>query len=798
MFVQVKNYIVSKTYLLKTKKFYVYTLILFYLLYFVFCLPNKLFNDPYTSVITDESNRVLSAKIANDNQWRFPEIDTVPEKFKQCILSFEDEYFYQHPGINPVSLFRALFQNVKSSKTISGGSTISMQVIRLSRKNKARTYFEKLIEMNQALRMEFSYSKDEILRMYVSHAPYGGNLVGLEAASWRYYGRSAKELSWAESATLAVLPNAPSLIYPGKNQEKLLVKRNKLLKKLNAQKIIDDETLRLALLETLPQKSFAIPNYANHLLNRSIADFGNGKRITTSINFELNAQVGKIIERQSENLKANQINNAAVLVMEVNTGKIICYQANTKAEKGIDNGNDVDMINAQRSTGSLLKPFLYASMLNEGVILPNTLVPDIPTQMGGFNPQNFSLTYDGAVPAKRALARSLNIPAVKMLQTYGMQKFNDRLLQLGLNTINKGAEHYGLSVVLGGAESRMIDMASAYASMARVLKHYNQSKKYDYANDFFKANYCKEQVELKKTNSTPFIFNASSIYLTFEAMAEVARPDIDLTWRKFASGRKIAWKTGTSFGFRDAWAIGVTPDYVVAVWVGNADGEGRPGLTGISAAAPILFEVFGGLQKKSTWFDKPLMDLKQVKVCVKSGCLLSENCDSSRLEWVPKVNSNTEPCAYHKIVHLDLTGMYRVNSDCEETSKIKNVKWFILPPAWEYFYKTKNPTYQTLPPFKPGCENYSGKLMEMIYPKNNTSVYIPVDLDGKQGSVVFDLAHRLPSNQVFWHLDENFVGTTQQIHQLALSPNKGKHKLTVVDEAGETISINFEVVSDKK
>lgn len=786
------------TRLLRKKRFYLLLLSVIFMTWFLFCVSSPLFTDPYTTVLLDKNKNVISAKIAKDKQWRFPEEKNVPYKFAQCLIVFEDKSFFSHKGVNPFSIARALVQNIKNKRTISGGSTITMQVIRLSRKNRKRSYFEKAIEILKALRLELSHTKFDILSLYASHAPFGGNIVGLEAASWRYFGRSPNQLSWAESATLAVLPNAPGLIYPGKNQLKLKAKRDRLLSKLYSLHIIDQETLELSKQEQLPAQSYAIPQFAPHLLNRYISMHGEGDRIETSIDAELQKLVNAVTTSHQRFLKANEIHNAAVLVAEINTGNVLCYIGNTPALNNEDHGNDVDVINAPRSTGSLLKPYLYASMLNDGELLPNMLIHDIPTQIGGFTPQNFNLAYDGAVPAKRALARSLNIPAVKMLQLYGPEKFHARLRQLGMSTITEAPGHYGMSIILGGAEGKLWDMVGIYASMARTLNHYNKYNTTYYSDDFRPLSYVLEDVKKGEERITPGTLNASSIWLTFEAMAEVSRPDIDASWRRLGSGRKIAWKTGTSFGFRDGWAIGLTPDYVVGVWVGNADGEGRPALTGISAAAPLLFEVFGLLPKRSPWFAQPVKEMKQVKVCAKSGHRASANCTETKKEWVPAGSEKTIACPYHKIIHLDATGKFRVSSDCESVSSMVNTSWFILPPTVEYYYKTKNPAYASLPPYKPGCAAFTGKAMEMIYPRNNAKVYIPVDLNEEQGKAVFELAHRNPQAIVYWHLDDNYIGTTQHIHQMGLNPAKGKHLLTLVDEQGETLSLTFEVLSEKK
>lgn len=780
------------------KKKIIASIILFGLfIWFLLCLPRPLFNDAYSVIVDDADGNLLSAKIASDGQWRFPETKKLNQKFSECITVFEDEYFYKHPGINPVSIFRAIKQNRKAGKIVSGGSTITMQLTRLIRKNQKRTYYEKIIELILALRLELTYSKSEILKLYISHAPFGSNVVGIEAASWRYYGRSLNDLSWSECATLAVLPNSPSIIYPGKNQERLKLKRNRLLYKLYKHQRIDKETYQLAIQEPLPLKPFSLPNKSRHLLNRALTEQPQQNNFQTTIQADIQSRVLDILSKHAALLKQNEIHNLCALVLDVNANEVVSYIGNTPLRDQEKHGEDVDVIIANRSTGSLLKPYLYGFMLNDGQLLPNMLVPDIPTQIAGYVPQNFDFSYDGAVPAKQALSRSLNIPAVKMLQQYTIDKFLDRLKQVGLSSMNRSADNYGLSLILGGGEAKLWDMCSAYSSMARVLNHYNRFGTY-YEGDWDKPNYLfKDNNQKKKIELNHPILSASSIWLTFEAMAEVGRPDIDASWQRIGSSQKIAWKTGTSFGFRDGWAIGISGNYVVGIWVGNADGEGRPGLTGISAAAPILFEIFGALPK-TNWFKKPVNDLKQVVVCLQSGCLASPYCLETKKEFIPKNSHVSIVCSYHKPIHLDASSQFRVTDACESPIDMKTVPWFVLPPVQEYYFKTKNPTYKSLPPYKPGCAPDIEKSMEMIYPKSGTVIYIPYELNGEQGKTIFEIAHRSPSNTVFWHIDGVLMGTTKDIHQLGLNPAKGKHMLSLSDNTGETLNIPFEVVSEKK
>ncbi len=743
--------------------------------------PGTLFNDPFSTVIEDKEGRLLGAKISADQQWRFPEGKSVPEKFQKAIINYEDRFFRYHPGLNPWALSRAALLNLKYHKIISGGSTISMQVIRLSRKNKPRTVYEKIVEIFLAVRLEMSNSKANILRLYVSHAPFGGNVVGLEAASWRYFNVDPDNLSWAEAATLAVLPNSPGLIYPGRNPGYLLNKRNRLLDLLEKRGVIDGTTCRLAKSENLPQRPFPLPRLAPHFLERMIKKGKSGQRIKTAIDRTFQEKILTCLSFHRSLLEANEIHNAAVLVLEVSSGNIIGYAGNLPGGDRMAHGNNVDIITAPRSTGSILKPLLYAAMLNDGLILPNTLIPDIPMQIGGFVPENYNLTYDGAVPAKQALSRSLNIPAVKMLQTYGYEQFYSLLRTMGMSTLTKPADHYGLSLILGGAEATLYDLAGIYAGMARSLNKYNESSP------------GIDKTDLRQKGS----LDVASVWLTFEAMVEVARPDEDQQWKSFSSSNKIAWKTGTSFGNRDAWSVGVTPEYVVAVWVGNASGEGRPGLTGISVAAPILFDVFNALPP-TTWFDMPEQAMIQVAVCRNSGFRTSVICDITDTVWVPKNGAKTVCCPYHQLIHLDRSEQWQVNSNCESPDNMIHVPWFVLPPVQEWYYRNKNPFYKQLPPFRPDCSSLSErKNMEIIYPKNNSKIYLPVDLDGREGSTVFKIAHRNPQYLVYWHLDNKFLGITTQIHQMAISPPEGIHDLTLVDQTGETSKIRFEVMVGK-
>ena len=771
---------------------------------FWFCLPNPLFNDPTSMVLEDREGNLLDARIAADGQWRFPYSDSIPEKYRACLVEFEDRNFYWHLGVNPFAFGRAIIQNIKNQRVVSGGSTITMQVIRLARKKDPRTILNKLKEVVMATRLELTHSKRKILAYYASNAPFGGNVVGLEAASWRYFGKSPMQLGWAEAATLAVLPNSPALIHPGRNRQALFNKRNRLLDRLILRGVLDKTTGELAKEEPLPEQPLPLPQAAPHLLDRAFKEQVFKKntfsRVRTTLDSYLQNQVNNILKIHHNQLISNGIHNLAAIVLDVETGKVIAYCGNVEGA-GKEHGEDVDIITSLRSTGSILKPFLYAFAQQEGEIMPNSLLLDIPTEIGGYHPENFAETYDGVIPARRALARSLNIPYVRLLNQYGIEKFYHNLNKLGITTFKKSPEHYGLTMILGGGEGSLWEITNAYASMARTAKHwYTFQNKYDpqdwrSPSYIFNENSKKTNPNAQNRSANPNVLTASASWLALDAMKEVERPDGEGNWELFQSSKTIAWKTGTSFGFRDAWACGVTPQYAVGIWVGNADGEGRPGLIGVEKAAPVLFDIFSTLATKGEWFEQPYDDMIKVEVCKKSGYRATELCEKDTV-WATKNSIKVKSCSYHQILHLDKSAKYQVTSECEEPQNMVHQGWFTLLPLIEYYYKPKHPEYISPPQYRADCKVADSKInpMQLIYPKTVTKIYMPVELDGKVSSTIFRVAHRQPETAVFWHLDNEFVGTTKTFHQMALNPSVGKHKLTLVDENGNRLEQAFEIM----
>ncbi|MBR0122384.1 MAG: penicillin-binding protein 1C [Bacteroidales bacterium] len=743
-------------------------------------IPVPKFHDSYSTVLTAENGELLGARIAEDGQWRFPATNTFSDKYMRCVVEYEDKYFFRHCGINPISFIDAAIDNIKAGEVVRGGSTLSMQVVRLARKGKNRTYKEKIIEIILALRLEMRYSKREIFELYAAHAPFGGNVVGIDAAAWRYFNTTPDNLTWSEAATLAVLPNTPSLINLDKNRQRLLDKRNKLLSQLPDSKnrlprkyrkntSFNDEDLELSLMETLPDSPYQMPQLAYHYLS-DIDLTKHGELVHSHIDCNLQKSVIEILNRHYRHNSTNGIENSAVYIYNYKDEQIIAYVGNLMQSK---DAAMVDMVKAQRSTGSILKPFLYAAMLDDGELLPEMILPDIPMNISGYAPKNYSGEFCGAVKANDALAKSLNAPFVYLLRKYGINKFYNVLKDLKLSGLVFPADHYGLSLILGGAEASLYDIVNAYSHMAQIMKFTDG--------------------EGSTTVKNP-VFSPAAVYLTFQAMNELTRPsEQQAGWHNLSSSRTVAWKTGTSFGFKDAWSVGIVDDYVIGVWVGNSDGEGRTGLTGINSAAPILFDILNVMNANLTLQDYNC-DFIEVEVCEESGLPKSQVCNHTKTIRVPNHETMTGVCRYHKKIFLDETRQFRVLPDCYNIDIDNYDIYFVLPPTMEWFYKKNNPTYRRLPPLYHGCRNdKDDRIMSFIYPEESMTLIIPTGIEGTKQSIVFEIAHRNPEKTIYWNLNDKYLGATTSIHQMPIQEKKGKYLLRCIDEDGNEITRRFEI-----
>ncbi len=730
------------------------------------------FGGDYSDVVLSREGDILRVFLNSGDQWIFPP-DTlpIPHKLERAVLLFEDRRFLGHPGIDPLALGRAILQNVRAGRYVSGASTITMQVVRIAGGRK-RTVPNKIIEMLIALKLDLLRSKDDILKMYIVHAPYGGNIMGYTAASWRYWGRPPHELTWAEAATLAVLPNDPSRVNPERDLSPLRAKRDRLLKKIFEYGEIDRETYELALLEDIPEGQLPFPLFAPHF-SRRISKEREGV-ISTTIDLGIQQRLEQITADYGRNIEHFGVENCAALVVETETGRIAAWIGSEdfySSEAG-----RVDGVTAPRSYGSLLKPFLYALSFEKGIVHPRTMMRDIPTYYGAFAPANSTRDYRGLVAAEDALKLSLNVPAVRLLYTYGYQDFHEFLRNAGLVHLSPDPEYHGLTLILGGGEATMFELARLFRSLGRL-------------GEYGDIGYLDEEYPTQKR-----IIGKAAAWQVLEILRDVRRPGVERYWDMYSSSWPFAWKTGTSFGYRDAWAAGVSPDWTVIVWTGNFDGRGNPSIVGAELAGPLLFRIFNDLPKEKEWWGRPESEMTNIALCKETGLLAGRHCPDTIFAYTP-VGTHLEHCSYHKKVFLSKDRDEFVCSLCWEEGEPIDSVWLFWPPEVATYLRKCGVEYREPLRHRTSCTAMGGENpINILYPVSGGSI-IPSD-----STIVGRAAHSMEGMELFWYLDEDFVSTTIDgsgisEHSIELPVTLGQHRLGIVDRDGNRSSILF-IISD--
>ncbi len=749
----------------------------------LFCwllIPPKLFVEvPYSLLIQDKEGGTLAVSLATDGQWRFPAGAKVSDKYFSALLAFEDRHFFRHPGINPASILRAGRHLILGGKRM-GGSTITMQLARRTLGMKRRTVFAKTLELALSFKLELWLSKEEILHQYAANAPFGGNVVGVEAACQRYFGHAPDALSWGEAALLAVLPNRPSSLIPGRNNPLLLARRNNLLLRLWKAGNLSTQAYELALAEPLPERWRPIEVVSPHLLATLKTKNQLGGRVKTDLLPGLQRKVQALVNQYCQQLTPNGVTHAAALVYDLQAQQLLAYVGNrTDRTFSFSDGDHFDMIHQPRSYGSLLKPLLMAYALDQGKASPSRLMPDFDMNFQGYSPQNFDRKFQGAIPLNEALARSQNVPFVYLLKEVGTAPFLDFLRKSGLSSLRKSPTYYGLSLILGGAELSLWELAQTYAGFATSTRKNHASDQQVITTSL---GFQRKLVKL-----SPW-----SVYHTVEAMKEAERPGLDNNWRLYAKERPFAWKTGTSFGYRDAWAIGFDNRFLVAVWAGNARNLSCAGLTGISTAAPLMFDIRAGLapaelnrQPKEKAINQP--------VCAKSGLAPSPECPITH--WQTSVKESRLPvCGWHQIMMVTSDRLFRLNDQCPDFASAQATVWWSLPPAMAYYYRQQHPEYIPPPPFSPHCPGKSRDYqLQLVYPENGMKVITDQSelRSETSGTMVAKAIHLLPEAQVHWFLNGKLIQTTRGVHQVLLHPIDGKNQLSIHDDWGNASEIHF-------
>lgn len=754
----------------KTILFALLCIVCFFLFFAIIPIPSN--NDwNYSKAILDKNNEILRVYLDKNQQWHLPYNDDVPEKLKVAITQYEDKRFYKHLGVDNISIIRALISNIKAKRVVSGGSTLTMQVIRIWSKH-PRTISYKFLEYFQALKLEIFYSKDEILKMYLNNAPYGGNILGINCASYKYFHKQLEELTWAEACMFAILPNNPGYLYPGKNNNVLKRKRDSLLAKLTEQKIITPKQYQFSIREDIPSNQHKYPLIAPHFSDLVAKDEQiNDTYIKTTLDKNIQRICEEIASFYTYDLHSLGIKNLAFIVSDTHTREIKAYVGSQDYLSNNFNGF-IDGNKIHRSSGSVLKPFIYAKAIDLGIITKESLIEDVNTYYGDFLPKNFSNHYDGLVSLNDALIYSLNMPAYNITNQVGVYQTCSMLKNVGMKSLIKDPNSYGLSICIGGAETSNYELCEMYLTLANYGKH-------------GKLTYLKNQK--KHYNQTTL--SPASCYQILKILENVNRPIND------SDNIDFSWKTGTSNGFRDAWAVGTNPDWTISVWCGNFTGEGNPHLIGNKIAGTLLFEILKQLPTTNNLFVKPQNAFKKIKVCKSSGFMATDKCSKTKTIDVPINTTSFAKCKYHKKITVDSMETMQLCSKCWKNIPHKQINVLSYPPIVEY-YLNKNRNYVNhIPPHNPKCSTViNEKNLYLKYPIDNSRIILPRD-----ANVIIAEAFSKTNSPLYWFLNDKLIAQTtkfesnKRIIQKINICKSGTNTLFIINELGESIKVHFTV-----
>jgi penicillin-binding protein 1C len=743
--------------------------VLFFLLNWIFPLPDKV---EYSTMITDNKGELINAYLTKDQKWRMKtELDEISPLLQKTIIAKEDKYFYSHPGVNPVAVGRAFFKNIFRMKRTSGASTITMQVARALEPGK-RNIWSKTREMFRAFQLELKYSKKEILQLYLNLVPYGGNIEGVKSASLLYFNKNPDHLSLAEITALSIIPNRPSSLVMGKNNDLIIEERNRWLKKFAADKVFTEKEIEDALAEPLTARRNTVPHYAQHL-SYKLKKQG-GHFIQTHIDLNTQLKTEKLVEDYSRSLKLRNIKNAAVIIIDNKTHNVISYVGSSSFTDTTD-GGQVNGANSIRQPGSTLKPLLYAMCFDEGLLTPKMMMTDVPVNYLGYAPENYDQKFNGYVTVEYALEHSLNIPAVKSLQQLGHDRLIQKLAACDFKQIRRDQQKLGLSMILGGCGATLEEMTGLFSSFASN-------------GAYISPSYSMNDTLHKKIN----IVSDAAAYMIDEILSKVNRPDFPLSWSATEKMPKIAWKTGTSYGRRDAWSIGFNKNYTVGVWCGNFSGVGVADLSGAEIATPLLFKIFNTIDYDSDeeWFTLP-KDCEQRMVCSETGLVPGSNCKNMILdEFIPLISS-TKQCNNRQEVLLSADEKTSYCKSCVPETGYKKKLMKITEPEMQAYFSENGMSYEKIPPHNENCEViFKGNAPNITFPVNGSEYLIskknpePLLLTCKAAADV---------SKVYWYIDDKFFKAAHPGEKQFFVPTEGPVKISCTDDKGRNRNIKITV-----
>lgn len=745
-------------------------------LFVLFLLLNWIFplrvNVEYSTVITDNKGELINAYLTSDQQWRMKtELNEISPLLRKTIIAKEDKYFYSHPGVNVLAVGRAMVKNILRMKRTSGASTITMQVARaLERRD--RNIFSKFIEMFRAFQLEWRYSKDEILQLYLNLVPYGGNIEGVKSASLLYFKKNPDHLSLAEITALSIIPNRPSSLVIGKNNDRILEERNRWLKKFADEKVFTQKEIEDALVEPLTASRGSVPHYIPHLaykLKKRGDHF-----IKTTINLNTQLKTEKLVEDYVRAQRLRSIKNAAVMIIDNKTHGVIAYVGSSGFYDTTD-GGQVNGVEAVRQPGSTLKPLLYAMCFDEGLLTPKSVMTDVAVNYEGYAPENYDEKFNGYVTVEYALERSLNIPAVKGLKLLGYEKLINKLSSCNFRQIRKDQRKLGLSMILGGCGTTLEELTGLFSSFANN-------------GMFVTPAYTQSTISHRRVQ----VVSPAANYMVNEILSKVNRPDFPLNWTATERMPKIAWKTGTSYGRRDAWSIGYNKNYTVGVWVGNFSGVGVADLSGANIATPLLFRIFNTIDYDSDeeWFTQPEdCDIRQV--CPETGLPPTDHCKDHITDYFIPLVSSTQLCSNYEETMISPDEKISYCKSCMPPAGYKK-KWFKkIEPDMQAWYASNNVAYDRIPLHNPDCEViFKGNAPFITSPSNGTEYYInkkdpePLQLVCKTANDVL---------RVFWYVDNKLYKSCNAGEKQFFIPQEGPVTISCTDDKGRNRDIRIVV-----
>lgn len=743
--------------------------LLFLLLQWLFPLPDRV---EYSTIITDHKGEVIHAFLTRDEKWRMKTtLEEISPLLRKTIVEKEDQYFYYHPGVNPLAIGRAVTRNIFRWKRTSGASTITMQVAR-ALEPKKRTYWNKLIEVFRAFELEWKYSKDEILQLYLNLVPYGGNIEGVKSAAILYFNKNPDHLSLAEITALSIIPNRPSSLVIGRNNDLIVQERNRWLKKFAADKVFTEKEIQDALEEPLQAARQEVPKLIPHLAWRLKKQ--GGDIIATHIDMAIQTKVEKLVEDYARSLRLKNIRNAAVVIINNQTHAVTGYIGSSGFYDTLDAGQ-VNGAAAIRQPGSTLKPLLYGLCMDEGLMTPKAVITDVAVNYDGYAPENYDRQFNGYVTMEYALEHSLNIPAVKGLRMLGKDKLVQKLAACDFLQIKKDQKKLGLSMVLGGCGATLEELTGLYSAFAHEGK-------------YFRPQYTRSTEDNADTSQVTDargyrVMSPPATFMINDMLSKVNRPDFPLNWQSTEHMPKIAWKTGTSYGRRDAWSIGYNKNYTVGIWVGNFSALGIPELSGANVATPLLFKIFNTIDYDSDqeWFTQPA-DCDSRMVCSETGLVPGEHCQSTISDYYIPLISSTQPCNNRQEIMVSPDEKPSYCKICMPETGYKK-KWYkVVPAEMQQYYEEHRIAYEKIPPHNPTCEKvFIGGAPAITSPRNGAEYLIsskhpePLQLTCQTGNDV---------SKVYWYINNRFYKTADVKTKQFFLPEEGPVKISCTDDKG--------------